>query len=56
MFRLTLIFFLLLEEGIAAECKAVQECQSGTCRYVTVCGSSNQISDPQLIKKLEDIE
>ncbi len=52
----TCCLFIFHDEGIAAECKTVQECQSGSCRYVTICGSSNQISDPQLIKKLEDIE
>jgi hypothetical protein len=58
MLKIFFLFFLIIffEKSTAAECKAVQECQSGTCRYVTNCGSGNQVGDPQLIKKLEDIE
>jgi hypothetical protein len=58
--RIGLFFLYCLciccREGIAAECKAVQDCQSGSCRYVTLCGSSNQIIDPQANKKFGEIE
>jgi hypothetical protein len=58
-FSFSVIVFLLCSsprQVYGAECKAVQSCNSGICRYETICGSNSQPSDPLLTRKLQDVE
>jgi hypothetical protein len=54
------IFFLFVlifaSNAYTAECRAVEQCQSGNCRYVTICGNESVVSDPQIKRKAEELE
>ena len=58
MKRLLLFIFLSIATNYAksTECKAFQQCSDGKCRYVTNCGTEYINSDPQLLKKIEELE
>ena len=54
-----LVYFglLIFSSGVSAgECRAVEQCQSGGCRYVTVCGNEPEVFDPQIKRKVEELE
>ncbi len=59
--RVFIIFFSIYafinaEKALSAECKAVQQCQAGSCRFVTICGDEPEPVNPQLQRRADELE
>ena len=54
--QLILLITFFTDFAFSGECRAVQQCQSGICRYVTICGDEPEATDPQLQRKAEALE